>query len=400
MTLKPALIVIVAAFVVAASNAGHAEGNDQWLPSQPLLEGQRTFQEKSCNSCHGIPGDVDGQRIGPDLGRVRSWHDVMQLTSSLWNHTPTMIVRMREHGVTRPSLSPEDMGRLVAYLFYVSFFDETGDPTRGRELFEQKTCVRCHQIGGHGGTVGPRLDELKDSISSSFLAQALWNHGPEMAGKMTELGLKRPNLEGNDVGDIVAFIRGNAPSLSPLMSASAAVGSARAGRALFQRKGCVKCHAIDSIGGTLGPDLSEHAPARNVSEMAGELWNHGPRMWEAMQKSGVGFSKLSDQDMADLVAYLYFVRYMSHSGDATKGGAVFAAKGCTRCHADGDNEARPGPNLSASKALESPLHWAAAMWNHAPTIDNAMRESNLPWPTFENDEMRDLVAHLQSRRSK
>ncbi|MBI3785677.1 MAG: c-type cytochrome [Deltaproteobacteria bacterium] len=392
--------IILAACILTGLTGGRtlADGMEQWLPSQPLVEGQRTFQDKFCSTCHGLPGDANAARVAPDLGQVRSWRDTMQLTSSLWNHTPKMIEKMRERGIARPVLSPDEMGKLVAYLFYLNFSEETGDPARGHDIFEQRTCARCHQLAGRGGTVGPRLDELNEAITSSFLAQALWNHGPEMAAKMKDLGIERPHFEANDVADIVALIRGGATPLAPLVRASAAIGSPRAGRAVFNRKGCVRCHAVAGVGGTTGPDLSKVAPARNISEMAGEFWNHGPMMWDAMRTTGVAFSKLSDRDMADLIAYLYFVRYTGRAGDAAKGAAIFKDKGCARCHADGGQENKPAPNLVMSKALETALHWSAAMWNHAATIDNAVRESHATWPTFEDDEMSDLVAYLQSRR--
>jgi mono/diheme cytochrome c family protein len=387
-----AAILIAAVLPIRAP----AQEGEQWLPSQPLVEGRRLFEEKHCVTCHGLPGDASAARIGPDLGRQRSWEDVMQLAGSFWNHTPAMSERMRERGIERPVLSPDEIAKLAAYLFYLNFLDEPGDAARGRELFEQRSCARCHQLGGRGGTVGPRLDELKPYASSLFLAQALWNHGAEMAAKMAELHLDPPQLENADVADLVAFIRGDAGPGAPLELAAAEAGSPRAGKALFREKGCINCHAIAGTGGTMGPDLGNRRTTRHVSEIAAALWNHGPTMRARMKERQISFPKLTDRDMSDLLAYLYFVRYMRGGGDARNGDKVFGEKACSQCHAPGSGT-KAGPDLAASHALQSPAHWASAMWNHAPAIEKAVRETQAPWPRFEDDEMRDLVAFLRAR---
>ena len=391
----------VAAFQVAClfSTRAYAEASDQWLPSEPLVEGQRIFQGKLCSTCHRAAGDPQGERSAPDLVRDRSWRNVMQLAGNAWNHAPTMMVQMQTRGIERPVLSPEDMGKLVAYLFYLNFLDDRGDAARGRALFEQRSCSGCHQMGGHGGTVGPRLDELKTYASSIFIAQALWNHGPQMAAKMADQRLDRPRFEKDDVAHIVAFIRGDVNPAAARALAFADVGNPRAGKTLFRAKGCIKCHAIDGSGGTEGPDLGTRSRMGSISEMAGALWNHGPVMWQRMKTLGVPFPSLSDRDMADVLSYLYFVEYMGSTGNPAKGREIFRSKSCSRCHiADGEGT-RVGPDLVSSPTLESPLPWTAAMWNHAPAVEKALRAAQVPWPHFEDDEMSNLVAFLRSSRS-
>lgn len=379
-------------------------------PSQPLVDGKSLFASKGCAGCHRIWGEGE-PGVGPDLGRNASWHDVMQLAGTLWNHAPAMFDQMNARHIERPTFSPAEMGTLAAYLLYLNFIDEPGNASRGRTLFEQRSCARCHQLGGQGGTVGPRLDELKDFASSLFLAQALWNHGAGMAVKMAELKIDRPRLEDGDVADIVAYLRGDGHAAS-LAGAAAQAGSPRAGEALFREKGCVKCHAVAGSGGHIGPDLGTRQPTQHMAEMAGALWNHGPAMWAKMKELGTPFPRLSDREMADLLAYIYFVQYVSSNGDSAKGAALFRDKSCARCHgAGGDglladspprdgsprDESPRGPSLVASEALRSPFSWAAAIWNQAPAIAGQVRAAQLPWPRFSDDEMRDLVAFLRSR---
>jgi len=389
-------LVASVAFVFPA----RADERDPLLPSQPFVEGQKVFNAKGCGHCHGILAAKGEQHMGPDLGREQSWQDFMQFAGSLWNHAPAMLDTMRAEGVASPTLSPDEAGGVAAYLFYLSFLDEAGDVERGRELFAARSCARCHQLAGRGGTAGPRLDELAPYASVPFMAQALWNHGPEMAEKMAELKIERPRLEGADVADLVAFIRGSGRAGVSLEEIASQVGSPRGGKAVFSSKGCVKCHAIAGRGGTSAPDLGARRPAWHVSEMAGALWNHGPKMWAKMKALKASFPKLSGPETSDLLAYLRLVQYMDARGDATRGAQIFREKSCAGCHVEADGKPRIGPDLAASEAIRSPLQWASAMWNHAPAMAAKTREAGTPWPRFAGDEMRDLVAFLRSGGGK
>lgn len=397
--LTVALAAIFALLVTLAAHPARAAGTDprDSPPSQPPIEGKSLFEQRTCAGCHSVWGAPSEERVGPDLGRDGHWHDLMQLAGSLWNHTPAMIQKMRERKVERPSLSADEMGKLAGYLLYIKFLGEPGDVERGREVFEHRLCARCHQLHGRGGTVGPRLDELSGYASSFFMARALWNHGPEMAAKMVDLNIERPRLEGDEVAHIVAFIRGEARTAAPVELAYAQAGSPQAGKAVFHERGCIKCHAIAGTGGTAGPDLAKLDGAHTAAEMAGALWNHGPSMWAKMKELGVPFPKLTDREMADLLAYLYFVQYTGGGGDPARGSALFRDKSCARCHAAGREGPKVGPNLAAADALRSPISWATAMWNHAAAVERKTHESQADWPRFEDDEMRDVVAFLRSR---
>ncbi len=62
------------------------------------------------------------------------------------------------------------------------------------------------------------------------------------------------------------------------------IGSPREGAVLFQKKGCVHCHAVKGLGGTLGPDLGSAGASRSPhDQLVVAMWNHAPRMWARMQ---------------------------------------------------------------------------------------------------------------------
>ena len=120
-------------------------------------------------------------------------------------------------------------------------------------------------------------------------------------------------------------------------------------------------------------------------------------MWAKMKDLGVPFPKLSEREMANLLAYLHFVGYMGAGGDATRGSTIFREKSCSRCHAVGGEGAKVGPDLAASDALRSSLNWASAMWNHSPAMEKKFGETQTTWPRFTDDEMADLVEFLRSQ---
>ena len=390
------LILLMTFAFAPQARAGDGDARET-PPSQPFAEGKLVFEAKGCARCHNVWGSNGEAHVGPDLGRTGSWRDIMQFAGALWNHTPTMVEKMRAQQMERPKLSPDEMGTLAGYLFFAKFLGEPGDIERGKNLFEQRACTRCHQLGGRGGTAGPRLDELRPYMSSFFLAQALWNHGPTMATKMEELKVIRPRFEDDDAAHLVAFLRSDAPGAAPLELAYAQAGNPRTGKTLFQEKGCIKCHAIGGTGGTVGPDLGQPRPQLHVAQMVGALWNHGPTMWAKMKDLGVPFPKLTDTEMSDLFAYLYYVQYMGQSGNVARGNDLFREKSCSGCHAAGGEGSKVGPDLAVPDAVRSPLHWASAMWNHAPEMGKKIIETHSSWPRFDDDQMRDLVEFLRSR---
>lgn len=385
--------MFVATVLLTLASPAWCDGRDPetWVPQDPLAEGQRILEAKRCNSCHSVAGEIGPKKSAPALGRQRAWQDVMQLAGSWWNHAPAMSQMMAANSIERPKLTADEASKLISYLFYLKFLDDPGDSQRGKALFEDRSCALCHQLGGQGGTSGPRLDELKGFASPLFLTQALWNHGPGMLAKMQELGAQRPRFEGEDVADLAAFLNGGEPA-----SVGSQAGSPRIGQQVFRARGCQECHAIRGEGGHEGPDLGTQSRLVNVSQMASALWNHGPVMWAHMAELGIAFPVLSDRDMADLLAYLSFVQYMAADGDAARGAKVYQDKTCETCHAAGATGTNRGPTLIAAPALDTPFHWTAAIWNHASSVEQALRDSKTEWPRFEGDEMRDLYAYLKS----
>jgi len=148
--------VALAAALVALDSAG---AQPVFSPSQDPMAGVRVFAAKGCEKCHAINGV--GGKVGPDLAKSTRPHSFFDVAAALWNHLPRMTERMKQLGITRPELTSQEAGDLIGFLYTLGYFDRPGNAATGRKLFADKKCSVCHSVGGVGGTVGPKLNSLK-----------------------------------------------------------------------------------------------------------------------------------------------------------------------------------------------------------------------------------------------
>jgi len=104
--------------------------------------------------------------------------------------------------------------------------------------------------------------------------------------------------------------------------------------------------------------------------------------------------QLSEDEMRQLLSYLWMRQFVYAKGDATRGKQVFAAKSCAGCHAGGEHGAPPLPGQGRGY---SEITIVSALWKHGPQMFSRMRQAKMPWPRFNNpQQMSDLVAYLNS----
>lgn len=396
------VVLILVAVGGTASAQSSRPGRDVTLsielPDNPTT-GARLFVEKGCVRCHALAGNAT--RVGPDLGRLHFRGTVMDLAGSFWNHAPVMREKMLDMKIQPPTLTSREMADLVAFLtayrYYLTEVGQPGNPAAGKTVFAGKGCVRCHSAGAWDKP-GPDLSRYRGRFSSIFLAQVMWNHGAEMATVMRGQGIAWPKFEGREMGDLLAFLQaGSAGAADERVYFEP--GSPRRGRELFASKRCDQCHAVAGVGGHGGPDLGRRGRefVGSISSLAGLMWNHSQGMTAELVRRNIPRVSFSGQEMADILAYLYFVNYATVSGNPDRGGDLFVKK-CASCHSMGGGR-RIGPDLSTIPDLDEPIAIIAAMWDHAPKMDRELRSRNLPWPHFEPGEAADLTAFVLSRRA-
>ncbi len=159
----------------------------------------------------------------------------------------------------------------------------------------------------------------------------------------------------------------------------------RGGR-VFTDKGCGLCHAIRGLGGMAGPDLSR-IERKGFFDLGAAMSNH---------LRGINIRKppLSAEDVTGLISFLFTLQYQDVPGDPKAGEALFGTKGCVQCHEVGGKGGRRGPSLDFLKSANSPVLVAAALWNHGPDMGAKLESSGIQRPTFEGQELADIISYI------
>jgi len=368
------------------------------IPEDPT-KGARLFVSKECAKCHAFKGE--GGTVGPDFGRIDLGNTLLELAEKLLNHIPSMTQGMERMKMLRPTLSGDEITDICAYLYFLRFFDEPGNPTRGKYLFDEKGCSKCHPLSGKGEQGEPGLDQFPQNITPVYLAQMIWNHGSVMIAEMVRLGMKWPTFEGTEMMDLLEYIRMNAKGRRE--AAFVTPGNPREGKNIFAQKGCTRCHAIQGEGGKGKIDLGKRAKLyyKSLTQIASIMWDKGPTVLARMAQTQTGIPKFTPKEMADLLAYLYFLHFIDEPGNLTNGKRVYVGMGCSKCHGlDGKRGELMQIDLSKYQKANNPLDIVAGIWNHSPQIEKASRENQIPWPRFKREEMADLLEFIRSPKKK
>ena len=355
-----------------------AEKKGAYLLLGDVKEGWKVFNEKKCSQCHSIWGE--GGKGGPDLGTLPEHYvSQVQLAALLWNHDPEMWGGMTAKKIPFRKIDRKEMADLFAFLYFIRYMDEPGDPQKGMRLIQTKGCIKCHTLkeGGKGD-----LSRWGMYTNPIMWAEMMWNHTPQMEREMKKSGVSLVEFKGNEMIDLITYIRSFAPTVEKIYLYPGDPGQ---GERFFVQKGCVQCH---TPGGQL--DLSKRKDfPRTLAQLSGTMWNHSHKMWREIEVRRMEWPSLSPIVMADLVAYLFSIRYFDEPGDPGRGKTIFTNKQCHVCHGKGKK-----PNLADLKGQISPIFMAQLMWNHGPGMLEKMRKEKVPWQRFNGEEMADLMEYL------
>jgi len=201
-------------------------------------------------------------------------------------------------------------------------------------------------------------------------------------------------IRGIAAGSIILLLGSPVPSLAQAtaeLSHDPLLGSQ-----VFENKGCSKCHAVNGLGGTGGPDLGRIQECCTFNELAATLWNHAPLMGADMEEQGIEYPQMTAAEAANLLNFLFTLNYFDAPGDVTAGMHLFTHKKCFVCHRVGDYGGDAARSLDFAGQYGSPILVAAAMWNHSAPMAEMMEERGVLRPTFEGSELVDLISYIES----
>ncbi len=285
-----------------------------------LFLGERTIGRYGCFGCHTVPGFEKASPIGVELTEQGSKlverldfgyeHDIPH-TLPGWLHRKLMEPRVFDRAKEK---KPEELLRMPKFHFTPEEADaivtavlsltkeqiplaaqkqlsaEDRLVERGRRLVRDYNCQGCHQVGEQGGTIRAVVEDQLEKAGGDLLqAQALsppmlwnakskvgegarvhteWLHGflKDPSNKIRPwLELRMPSFEFSEeqvntitqyfaAQDRVAYPYEPRPRVEPAMVA--------AGRDLFGRWQCVKCHVVagklpDQDPSNMAPDLAK-----------------------------------------------------------------------------------------------------------------------------------------------
>jgi len=274
-----------------------------------------------------------------------------------------------------------------------------GDPHVGAKLFfEKKGCAQCHPANGYGGNLAPDLGFARDPKSDmSNLVSAMWNCAPRMWESIRKKGMKFPSLNQEEMAHLFAFLY-----TARYLDQS---GDKLRGAQLLRAKGCMYCHAVRGLGGDKGSDLSKVAGVDTPILWTQAMWNHAPKMEVLMREAGVAWPRFQGREMNDLLSYIRDVSSGPRRersllpASPERGWKLFQSKSCINCHVVSGKGGRVGPELGPGRPIPlTVIQFAGLMWNHSPEMWKAQSTRNISRPTFEGQEIADLVAFLASLR--
>jgi mono/diheme cytochrome c family protein len=339
--------------------------------------GEQLFQSEHCVECHSFKGR--GGKLASDIARrIDRDYTPAVMASLMWNHAPDMWEAMSRNGVSQTSLSPEAASDLFAYFVAARYFERRGDAARGKQAFSARHCAECHGITSSPLADAPPVVKWESLAEPVVLAQQMWNHGPKMREQYAKKKLTWSRLTAQELTDMLVYLQ-HLPETKDL-SANFAFPPSDSGQKLFASKGCSGCHTPPKMA------LENRLRNQTLTEIAVDMWNH-----QASMKNPP--PELSQEEMRQIIAYVWTTQYFRSTGSAERGKKVFAEKSCATCHEDAASGA---PKLTKGKSGHSEITMVAALWDHGPRMLEMMKGKQLAWPHVTAQQMTDLIAYLNS----
>lgn len=353
------------------------------LPKNPL-DGRIVFEHNGCINCHSINGF--GGKTAPNFSSENFLSGDYDLITQMWNHSPKMLKMIEQINTDKQNLSTEDFRKLRYFIYFLGFINNNGSVSKGQELFTQMKCVNCHSIG----KVIPgkiNLNKIGYYASPIYLAQVMWNHAAQMHKKQKASNIESPLFKENEFANLAAYLEA-VSTLGKRNKNFMFPGNPVEGERLFESKNCSYCHIKNDIG----TSLSKIDMHKNVNEIAGLLWNHSNVMESFMFKHKISWPLFKNDEMGNLLAYLYFYNSKQVKGSVEEGQKILAEKGCLNCHFNGN--AYKTVTASEIKPFENIDELFSRLWNHMPLIEKDYYTKGKELPKLIPEDVKSMYLYF------
>jgi hypothetical protein len=100
------------------------------------------------------------------------------------------------------------MADLLTYLYFLHFVDDPGNSNRGKRLFSELGCARCHGLDGKPGDIMHiDLSSYQKAGNPMEFVTGMWNHSSRIESAMKEKGIRWPRFRKGDLPDLLEFVR-------------------------------------------------------------------------------------------------------------------------------------------------------------------------------------------------
>ncbi len=182
----------------------------------------------------------------------------------------------------------------------------------GKKVWEKYNCNDCHTILGFGGYYAPDMTKVYKRRGEDAIRFILKN--PEKAFKNSWRKMPNQHLSDDEIDKLIAFLKwvseidnhdwppqDSRKSISRTALKLTESTGMKLGIALFKTKGCIACHKIKGIGGSVGPALDKVGSKYSEDYLKKFIRNpQSIKPNSAMPPQ----SQLSEGDLEALVKYL------------------------------------------------------------------------------------------------
>jgi mono/diheme cytochrome c family protein len=299
---------------------------------QEIKNGERTFLEKGCATCHSLQRVAPQKDFGPDLtamgtkntselefGKSKVPYSLVSYIQAKLQDPTSVIATAR---MPRYTWNQADLDAVTTALL-----SQTGQPAttalqnlvvpkKSRsfqavgafaEVYERYKCYACHRFNGYGATLAPDLSYEGSQAQKKWIYDFLKN--PQTVRPALILRMPQFNMTDKEATILAEYL---SLAMQKPGVGSESVDSKQftpsmvaAGQRLYQTKyQCQSCHTIGKSGGYVGPNLNN---AGNwLTPAWTEAWLRDPQ--ELQPGTIEPKRELREEEVRNLTAYLMTLR--------------------------------------------------------------------------------------------